>query len=274
MHVRQKSAFLVIVVSSLAAGLGTNATTAPPPVPLARCSPPAAQPGPGAQTAVKAAVTPIGQVRHFDKANLTVSAGVASDGSVEIEATSPTLGFRKRVQPNGRYTVDLQTGRDKVTLGVTETSISVTRGKRTVTLGADAPQSHFDELRKLLADSRAIDHLRSAGAELEASDEDSAASTPIVLVDALVGSLTGDVGAARRAGKTLSRRARSQLRSVGRPNTCYYQWEQTILWAYMELEECFYSGAFFPMWCNLRWTMQAESAWFHFLACSGLGLIR
>jgi hypothetical protein len=272
MHVRQKLALLVVVLSMLAPGVGTTATTAlPPPVPLARCSAPSAQPQAGAQSAFKATVRPIGQVRRFDKANLTVSAGLASDGSIQVEATGGDLGVRKRVQSDGRYTVDLQTPGDKVTLGVTESSITVTRGRKTVTLRADAPQGQFDELRKMLADSRAIDLLRSAGAEFEASEEDSAASTPIVLVDALVGSLTGDVGASRRAARTLSRRARAQLRPVGRPTTCYYQWEQSIIWAYMELEQCFYSGAFFPMWCNLRWTLQAESAWFSFIACSGFG---
>jgi hypothetical protein len=272
MHVRQKSALLVVVLSMLAPSIGTTATTTPlPPVPLARCSAPSAQPRPGAHSAAKAAVRPIGQVRHFDKANLAVSAGLASDGSIQIEATGGDLGFRKRVQSDGRYTVELETPGDKVTLGVTESSIAVTRGRKTVTLRADASQGQFDDLRKMLADSRAIDLLRSTGAEFEASGEESAASTPIVLVDALVGSLTGDVGASRRAARTLSKRARAQLRPVGRPNTCYYQWEQSIIFAYMELEQCFFSGSFFPMWCNLRWTIQAESAWFGFIACSGFG---
>lgn len=273
MEVRQKSAMLVAVLSMLAPSVRiTAATTAvPPPVPLARCSAPGAQPRTAALSPAKAAARPIGQVRHFEKANLTVSAGTTADGSIQIEARGSDLGFRKRVQSTGRYTVELEAPRDKVTLGVTESSISVTRGKKTVTVGPDSPQSQFDDVRKMLADSRAIDLLRSAGAEFEASEEDSAASTPILLVDALVGSLTGDVGASRRAAKQLSRRARAQLRSVGRPNTCYYQWEQSILWAYMELEECYYSGYFFPMWCNLRWTMQAESAWFGFIACSGFG---
>src|SRR5262245_50884724 len=144
MHVRQKSALLVIVLSMLATGIGTTGTSATaaltPPVPLPRCSAPSvpdqkfgdrfsgarrpdgkarrprisgileggatqpagmarpenvseflirdtgAQPRPGAQSGVKAAIRPIGQVRHFEKANLAVSAGVASDGSIQIEA--------------------------------------------------------------------------------------------------------------------------------------------------------------------------------------------
>jgi hypothetical protein len=272
MHVRQKSALAVVVLSMLASGVGsTAATVLVPPVPLARCSTPNAQPRPGAQPAVDGAVRPIGQVRRFNNANLAVSAGIASDGSIQIEAAGGDLGFRKRVQSDGRYTVELQAPGDKVTLGVAETSITVTRGRKTVALRADASQSEFDDLRKMLADSRAIDLLRSAGATFEASEEESAAATPIVLVDALVGTLTGDVGASRRAARTLSKRARAQLRPAGRPNTCYYQWEQSIIWAYMELEECYFSGAFYPMWCNLRWTLQAESAWFGFIACSGFG---
>jgi hypothetical protein len=238
-------------------------------VPLARCTAPTGQRPSSSQSSAQAVVRPVGQVRHFEQANLTVSAGTAIDGSIQVDATGGDLGFRKNVQADGRYTVELEAPRDKVSLSVGDNTISVTRGGKTIVLTPDASQSRFDDVRKMLAGSRAVDLLRSAGAEFEVAEEDSAASTPILLVDALVGSLTGDVGASRRAAKQLSRRARSERRSIGRPTTCYYQWEESIIWAYMELETCIYSRFFFPTWCSLRWAMQAESAWFSLITCSG-----
>jgi hypothetical protein len=116
--------------------------------------------------------------------------------------------------------------------------------------------------------------LRSAGAEFEAGEEDSAATVAILLSDSLVGALTGDVGAPRRVARRLARHAATKARTAGvRPITCYYQWEQTMLWAFMDFEECVLIQNIWAAWCSLRWTIQAESAWFSFIACSGLGYV-
>jgi len=274
MRVRPNTCALAMISALTAAGSTDQPImAAAPPVPLARCVADLSVPTLTAAAPSKGIPPrPIGQVRHFDRANITVSAGAAADGAIEVEATGGDLTFRKRVQADGRYTMEIEAPRDKVSIGVSENAITVTRGGKTITVTPQASQRQADGLRRLLADSRAVDLLRNAGAEFEASGDDSAASTPVVLADALVGTLTGDVGASRRAGRRLSAKSRAELRPVGRPVTCYYQWEQSILWAYMDYEECFY-GRYFPLlWCALRWNMQAESAWFHLLACSGFGL--
>jgi hypothetical protein len=273
MRVRPTTYVLLMLATLTAVGSNDQTLMAvAPPVPLARCV--AVLSGPTATAAAPpkgVATRPIGQVRHFDRANITVSAGTTVDGAIQVEAAGGDLSFRKRVQADGRYTMEIEAPRDKVSIGVTENAITVTRGRKTITITPEASQRQADDLRRMLADSRAIDLLRNAGAELEASGDDSAASTPVVLADALVGTLTGDVGASRRAARRLSEKARAQLRPVGRPNTCYYQWEQTILFAYMELEECVIVSGIWPVWCHVRWTMQAESAWFSLISCSGFG---
>ena len=257
------------------AGSATRLAAGPsvPPVPLASCVPVAAALAAPSAFPQPAVLRPVGQVRHFPRQNLTVSASTTTEGEIQLDARGEDLGFRKKVRANGGYTLELEAPRDKVVLGVTEERITVTRGKKTITLTAETADDQMDDVRRLLADSKAVLQLRSVSAEFEASDDDSPASAAFLMSDALVGALAGDVGAPRRVARRLSRHAGTQLRPVAtRPNTCYYQWEQTLLWAFMEFEECTYIQNTWVYWCSARWTLQAESAWFSFISCSGLGL--
>lgn len=265
-----------LVAAALAFVAGRVVAAAPPPsrppVPLASCVAGAASAAPLAfsQSAV---AKPAGQVRYFPGQDLTFSVNTTADGAVQLDARGGEFGFRKRVQGNGRYSLEIEGPRDKVVLNVSEDKISVARGRKTISLTAETAEDQMDDVRRLLADSKAVQLLRSAGAAFEASDEDSPASVAILLSDSLVGALTGDVGAPRRVARRLARRAGTQMRPVAqRPATCYYQWEQTMLWAYMEFEECVVLDNMWVYWCSARWTLQAESAWFSLISCSGFGL--
>ena len=132
--------------------------------------------------------------------------------------------------------------------------MAVTRGRKTITLTAQATEEDLSAVSRLLADSRAVRQMRAKGAAFEADEEDSAAAASLLFADALVGTLTGDVGAPHRVARLLSKKARAGLRTVqGRPNTCYYQWEQTCLWAYMDYEE--YALLYWSpqLMCATRW---------------------
>jgi hypothetical protein len=234
-----------------------------PPVPLAAC---------GETTRVSLAARPAGQVRQYPRPNLTFSASTTVEGEVQIEASGSDFGFRKRVESSGAYTLDLKSGADTLTLRVTDSDVRITRGREVRVVGPDSPASVAADVRRMLSDSAAVRRLRETGAIFEAGEDDSPAATAVLLSDAVVGALTGDVGAPHRIARLLSKRARALSRSAGqRPNSCYYQWEQTMMWVWMDFEECTvlwnYGG-----WCTLRWTIQTESAWFSLLSCSGLGL--
>jgi hypothetical protein len=265
-----------LAAAALAFGAGRVVSAAPParpPVPLAACSAGLAGPVTPSAFAQPGAVRPAGQVRHFPRQNLTFSAGTTAEGDVQLDGRGGEFSFRKKVRDNGRYSLEIEGPNDKVLLKVSDDTISVTRGKKTIELTADATEAQAQDVRRLLADSKAVQLLRSAGAEFDASDEDSAATVAVLLSDALVGALTGDVGAPRRVARRLARHAGVGVRSAGaRPVTCYYQWEQSMLWAFMELEECTYFNKIYLGWCLTRWTIQAESSWFSFISCSGLGL--
>jgi hypothetical protein len=262
------------VAGALAAGAERSAqatSVSPPPVSLAACIPApvaAAAAAPARQTPVRAA----GQARHVPRANLTFDASTTLDGRVQIDASGGDFGLRKKVERTGRYTLEIATARDRVVFEVTETDVTIARGGDRIIVTPDPLDADADGVRRLLADSAAVRRLRTAGAAFEAAEDDSPAAAAILLSDALVGALTGDVGAPHRVARLLSKRARALVRpAAGRPPSCYYQWEQTMLWAWMDFEECAilwnYGG-----WCSVRWTMQAESAWFALLSCSGLGL--
>jgi hypothetical protein len=243
-----------------------------PPVPLAACVAAGAQVATPPIMRANLAARPIGQVRHYQKPNLTFSASTTVDGEVQIEASGGDFGFRKRVQSSGAYTLDLQAGSDTLTFRVTGSEITITRGKQTRVITHDLNESIAADVRRMLSDSAAVRKLRLAGAMFEADEDDSPAAAAVLLSDAVVGALTGDVGAPHRIARLLAKRARSLSRTAGqRPPSCYSQWEQTMMWVWMDFEECSVLWNY-GFWCTARWTLQTESAWFSFLSCSGLGL--
>ena len=275
---RLKSLVLpALAAAALASVAGRVVSAAPPlsrpPVPLASCVAGAAAAASPLAFSQSAVARPAGQVRYFPRQDLTFSVNTTADGDVQLDARGGELGFRKKVRGNGQYSLEIEAPRDKVVFSVSEGKITVARGRKTISLTAETAEGQLDDVRRLLADSRAVQLLRSAGAAFEASDEDSPATVALLLSDSLVGALTGDVGAPRRVARRLARHAGTQMRPVAqRPATCYYQWEQTMLWAWMEFEECVVLDNMWVYWCSTRWTLQAESAWFSLISCSGFGL--
>src|SRR5262245_43058224 len=75
-----------------------------PPVPLAACGATAAPTVAIPTTRTGLAARPAGQVRHYQKPNLTFNASTTVEGEVQIEASGGDFGFRKRVQSSGAYT--------------------------------------------------------------------------------------------------------------------------------------------------------------------------
>ena len=273
MGVRLKSAvFLVSATATAIASSPGQLKAVALPFPLSKCSATiAAAPVRKIAGAMAANVRPVAQVTHFERGNVTVSASTTADGAIQVEARTPALVVQKTVRAGGSFSLRFESESDLVALDVSATAVTVRRGARVLTLTPDDGERQLAEVGRLLVDSKAVRLMRDIGAEFEASENDTPAAAPLLMADAIIGALTGDVGATRRAAKQLSRRAASQLRKVQRPTTCYYQWEQAILWAYMELEECVFVSGLPRTWCSVRWTLQAESAWFGFIACSGFG---
>lgn len=264
---------LALIATVLVAAFPTRGgpvTATTPPISLAACRVGNARPA-AAATSAQPVLRNVAAVKHYPKQNLTFNANGTADGAVQVDARGGEFGFRQKVFQNGHFTVDLEATGDKVTLDQTDEGVVVTRGGKTITLTAQATEEDMSAVSRLLADSRAVRQIREKGAAFEADEEDSMAAASLLFADALVGTLTGDVGAPHRVARLLSKKARAGLRTIqGRPNTCYYQWEQSVLWAFMDEEECEFVYRYPSLMCSTRWLMQAESAWFSFITCSGL----
>lgn len=208
-------------------------------------------------------------------AGLGFAATRTGEGRVQVEGRLGDLSFRKSVDHVGRVAVDLEAARDTLHLEMDERGISLTRDRETVRLlPGSSSEAEFDAARRMLGGSQAAGLLRAAAARVMEMDDDAADSVAVLMVDAVVGMLSGDVGAPGRLAKHLPRHALERTRRAAVVlSNCYTTWEQNTLIASYEWEDCALS---FSIWdpirhvCAFRWALQVESYWFSFLTCSGL----
>jgi hypothetical protein len=213
------------------------------------------------------------QVRRLEPADLTFEATTTVDGGIQVEARGGDLVFRKKVLPNGSFVLELNGRGDSVVISFNQDTITVGRNRRQLTI---AVGSNLDErlsaAQRLLAGSKSAGLLRLAAAAVQDAEEDSAAAASLLVGDAVIGMLTGDIGAPARAGRYLARHARARVRQAAMQTDCYYSWENAVLRASYEWESCATS---FSVWnptrhlCAFRWMLQVESYWFTFLSCTG-----
>ena len=222
-----------------------------------------------------ASVRPVAQVHRNEKANLTISSMATVDGGVQIEGRGAELSFRKKVRPNGTVSLTLEAQHDRVQIELGGSTVAITRGGTTVTVGD--PQSFEADLgrvQKMLGDSRAVRLSRIAAAAVQNSEDDSPESAGVIMSDAIVGALTGDVSAPDRAARHLSRHVRAGVRKAASGGFCYRDYENEVWTGYLDMEACLVSvGEFSPMRyaCTFRYLVWAESSWFRFLGCTGFG---
>jgi hypothetical protein len=211
------------------------------------------------------------QVRRNKKADLNFSSRRTREGSVELEGRGGDLAFRKTVNPNGSFTVDLQSSRDKVSIEFTGVAVTVVRGKSRLTLGdMNTTEEDVTKVQRLLADSPAIKLSRIAAAAVMDSEDDSPDSAAVLLTDALVGTLSGDPGAPGRVAKHLSRHVQKGVRKAA--IDCYSEFERGVWDAWVDYVDCLNAiDLWNPMqyWCGARYIAMAETRWFGLIGCIG-----
>lgn len=270
MHVatyRSRPVLLVIVAAAVCAVSSSAAAT---PIATAWCAG-------NSNTAFHATKSPVrlaAPVRTPQGANLAFGLSMTPDGSIQVDGRAGDLIIRKTVAQNGEFTLELDAG-DRVVVAFTAHAIRVTRGRKTIVLTPEARRDDdFQRAHVLLAESRAVRLFRTTAAAIQHSEDDSAPAAAMVMADALVGTLTGDVGATVRAARHLSRHARPRFRTVALAANCYGTWEQQVVGAADELDACVRDVGYWSLWtvvCSLRWHLAVESYWVSFLTCSGFG---
>lgn len=217
---------------------------------------------------------PVVQVTRNEPADLTFEVRPSPNGALVVQATGGDFAMRKTVQQGGGWTLELQSRSDSVVINVAEHDFSVRRGQKSVSVAlATATEENLFEVRRLLADSRAVALFRAASAAIEASEDDSAPSAAVLMSDSLVGALTGDVGAPRRIARHLARHVLAKTRRVGMGADCYGVWEQRVMTSWMDYMGCVMDvspWAMLQIMCAARWSLQVESYWWTFIACSSL----
>lgn len=273
-------------VGLVAASWSTDASaegSAKPPFVAASCAVPATAPAVAAPASMRVGGrTPGGerigprlaaQVTRNDRADVTFEVRPAASGAIDLIARRGDLEVTKRVQPNGEFTLEIAAGKDRVAIGASGRGSSVSRGKTRVSL----PRAGETEVvstgaRRLLAESNAVVKFRALTAALLADEDRSPAATAMIVADAAIGVLSGDVGAPGRAAQYLGRKGRGPGRRAALAVDCFALMETRFVEAWNDYANCWASTIANPIYQNLcawRWTLQVESYWFSFISCSG-----
>lgn len=227
----------------------------------------------GRSQSARAGVRPAAQVSRNEKADVTLELRPSANGGVEVSGQSGDLRITKTVQSNGEFVLELANSHDTVSIAVTGQGTTVLRGRTSVRIprGASVGQSE-EKARKLLAESGAVLQLRGLAATLLEAEDRSASSLALIMADATVGMLTGDVGAPRRIARFLAHRVNGNARPASMVLDCFALMETRMVEAFSDYVGCYdsvYPNSLFTNLCGYRWVIQVESYWFGFISCTG-----
>ncbi len=202
----------------------------------------------------------------------TLAAGFEPDGAAFVRATVGDLEVTNTVAPTGAFTISLVRGEDTVLIRVGLETVAVTRGTDTIEAGlASAAEEQWLAVQSLLAGSRSVRAMRVLGARIAPRAERSPGGLALILTDAVVGFVDGDVSALHRLAERFGRKPAAVRLARDGPG-CYEKWEAEVLRAWDDYLDCMSLYPQYEFWrdgCSLRWMLWAESAWFAFLKCAG-----
>ena len=224
------------------------------------------------------------RVRDVPELGLTLEVTADTDGSLVLRGTAGELTVQKRVYADGSYAVRIGHGSDdEVVISGTSAGTKVTvAGQQAELRAADDPryEAQARRVRGWLARSGAAQRFRQLAAALDHEDLTSPEAIGLRITGAVLAELTGDPGAARRFNRSMLARSAAGLRKVqsggsGYTMSCWDRYHRLVVQAANQLESCLNSFSTFNptrQLCVFVWTMQVESAWFQFLACSSFPL--
>jgi hypothetical protein len=207
----------------------------------------------------------------------------ARDGGLRVTTKTGELDVRKTVYLDGRFEIVLEAGQDRLSVAMGPHSVDVARGgtRAHVEIGRDEDDDWL-RVKQVLAGSKALRLFRALTAALDPATLETVAGTAMLSGDAVLGYLDGDVGAIPRLAEHFIKQRRAKLKpaafedeSDAAEKTCYKKYEEEVAEAAREYHECRRTFEWWSGWqaaCVARWALQAESAWFQFIACSAVPL--
>lgn len=232
---------------------------------------------PSARTPIASTV----QVTHDGLAGATFFFSRAADGAARMTLKANDLEVEKTVYQDGRFQIQLQAGEDRLSVAVGTSGIDVARGNRSIHVDiGQATDEDWLQVKVLLAGSRALRLFRILAYSLDAATLTKPAGASVQASDAILGYLDGDVAAVGRLGEHMRAARIARIRKVSfnedeGPNQCYEKYEAAVVFAANDYGACRRTFVWYSPWqaaCVTVWTLQAESAWFQFLACSAIPL--
>ncbi len=220
------------------------------------------------------------QAQHDPRTNAAFFLSLTADQAVRMTATAQGLSIEKKVYRDGHFQIVLKAGEDVLTVATSRFAVDVTRGKRQMRVQvAEATENELLQLQTLLAGSRALRSFRTLASSLDPTTLETPAGSSIVLSDAFLGFLNGDVSAVARLRRNIQAAAQAKLRPVAFAlaggNDCWEKYLQEVMLADKHYWEC---SNYYRWWdprqeiCGLGWVLETESAWFQFIACSAVPL--
>jgi hypothetical protein len=184
------------------------------------------------------------------------------------------LQLRKRTdRTTHAIAIALQVPGDTVSVTLSQGTVTVTRGGKTVVLDSAEAMA---PLQRLLGGSLAVFATRSMLSELEQTSELTAPDMSLLSAAAFVSSLVGDVDAPQRLADRFMAKHRGLYRQVRMPaGTCWASYTSESTAAWNQLQDCmadanerdFLRAAYERLACNGVWLARTESAWFEYLNC-------
>ncbi len=220
------------------------------------------------------------QVTHDTLTDAVFFFSRAADGGVRMQVKAADLEVDKTVYADGRFVMQVEAGEDRLAVAFGTTGMEVTRGTEHGHLDfARAADAEWLQIRMMLAGSRALRLFRLLACTLDPATLKKPAGAAMRASDAFLGYLDGDVGAVARLGNQFRAERSARLLKVlaedEGPNPCYDKYQAMVVAAADEYNGCRKSFSWYSPWqaaCIGNWTLQAESAWFQFLACSAVPL--
>ncbi len=219
------------------------------------------------------------QVGHDARTNSTFALSLTREGAVRVTVKSGDLEVEKLVHADGHFRLTARGAGDSLSLEVEPDSVAVVRHGREVRLDPRrAMDDDWQQVTEMLAGSKAMRLLRNLAVNVESATLESPGGQAIIVGDAALGVLSGDVGAVSRVAGQMraahQRRLRLSRVSVA-PQAdflvCYTKYADAVTEAADQYGSCRAETWWFDFYgylCSFEWLLKAESIWFQFLGCS------
>lgn len=213
--------------------------------------------------------------RHDEVSGIDLAVGLDAAGLKRSEARIGQVRLVKTVDPNRLVHLAIDGGDEPASVVMMRGRVDVAVGSRAFSITASTSDTDLLAMRQALASSPAVQTVRATVARLSSDVAASVEGADLLVSNALLASLDGDLGALARVGRRLGEwLAAPAVEARLVLETCYDAWKQEAVAAMNWVEQCYND---FEWWnvvmrdlCFVEWTLRVEAAWFEFLRCLAL----